>query len=167
MKETARKDLENYLRDHYAGGVSALELLEHLVKEHAHDSLGGFFRQLQADIAADHEQLLNLMEALQFEQSRMRNAGAWAAEKFAQAKVGFTSGEDSPLRLFQSLEVLLLGVTGKELLWRALEAAKEASPVLARTDFQQLIVRAHEQAERIETERLKAARTTLFGKSAL
>jgi hypothetical protein len=160
--EQAAEHLEIYLRDHYAGGVGALDLLEHLVTEHEQDSLGQFFRELRADIAADHDQLLNLIKALGFEESSIRNAGAWIAEKFSRAKIGFTASQDSPLRLFQSLEMLLLGVTGKKLLWRALAGAKEASPVLARTDFEQLLRRANDQAQRIESERLKVARA-VFG----
>ena len=62
--EQSKKDLEIYLRDHYAGAVSALELLEHLIKAHEDDSLGDFFYQLRAEIKADHQQLHNLMEAL-------------------------------------------------------------------------------------------------------
>jgi hypothetical protein len=162
MEKDAQEDLEIYLRDHYAGGVGALALLEHLIEEHAGDSLGQFFNELRADIAADHDQLLNLMKALGFEESSVRNAGARIAEKFSQAKIGFTTADDSGRRLLQSLETLLLGVTGKKLLWRALDAVKEGSPILARTDFEQLTARANEQAQRIENERLKVARAA-FG----
>jgi hypothetical protein len=162
VETAAAEDLEIYLCDHYAGGVGALELLERLAKEHADDSLGRFFRELRAEIGADHDQLLNLMKALGFEESSVRNAGAWIAEKFSQAKIGFTAAEDSRRRLLQSLETLLLGVTGKKLLWRALDAVKEGSPILARTNFEQLIARANEQAQRIENERLNVARAT-FG----
>ncbi|HEX4665141.1 MAG TPA: hypothetical protein VH207_00970 [Chthoniobacterales bacterium] len=161
-KEQSRKDLEIYLRDHYAGAVSALELLEHLIKAHGDDSLGSFFQQLRADIEADHEQLHNLMEILGFEESSVRNAGAWMAEKFSRAKVGFTAGEDAKLRLLQSLEMLLIGITGKKLLWRALIAAQGSSSALQRTDLTRMEARAVEQAERVEARRLEAARSA-FG----
>ena len=156
------KDLEIYLRDHYAGAVSAIELLEHLIKAHEEDPLGEFFRGLHRDIEADHEQLHNLMEALGFEESSLRNAGAWMAEKLSRAKVGFTSGEDAQLRLVQSLETLLIGITGKKLLWRALMTVQESSPELQRTDLRRMEARAIEQSERVEAQRLVAARTA-FG----
>jgi hypothetical protein len=160
-----KEDLGVYLKDHYAGAVGALELLEHLIKEHSEDTLGPFFTALRADIKADHEQLHNLMCALEIEESSLRNAGAWMAEKFSRAKIGFSAGEDDALRLLQSLETLLLGVTGKKSLWRALIAAKDSSSVLQWTDFDQLEARAVEQSERIEARRLAAARAAFRARS--
>lgn len=160
--EECHEDLATYLKDHYAGAVGALELLEHLSKAHADDPLGAFFTSLHAAVEADHKQLHNLMEVLEIEESGMRNAGAWMAEKFGRAKLGFSAGEDSKLRLLQSLESLYIGITGKRLLWRALRAARGSSRVLGQTDFDQLEQRAIEQADRVEAERLKAAQAA-FG----
>jgi hypothetical protein len=151
-------DLEIYLRDHYAGAISALELLEHLIEVHADDSLGGFFSQLHAEIKADHEQLHNLMQALGFKDGTLRNAGAWVAEKMSRAKIGFAFGEDAKLRLLQALETLVIGITGKKLLWEALIAVKERSPVLRRTDLTLLQARAVQQIEQAEARRIEAAR---------
>jgi len=162
--EQREKDLEIYLRDHYAGAVSALELLAHLIKAMEQDSLGAFFQDLRAEIQADHEQLHNLMEALGFEESSLRNAGAWIGEKLARVKLGTTSGEDARLRLLQALESLLLGITGKKLLWRALAAVKESSPILLRTDLARMEARAIDQAERVEERRLEVAQAA-FGAS--
>lgn len=159
----SRKDLETYLRDHYAAAISALELLEHMVKQHADESIGEFFRQLQADIQADHEQLHNLMQALGFEESSLRNAGAWMAEKLSRAKIGFTFGENAGLRLLQTLETLVIGVTGKKLLWEALIAVQNSSPVLQGTDLTRLKARAIEQLTQVEAQRLTAARVTFGG----
>jgi hypothetical protein len=158
MSDEAKKQLEIYLQDHYAGAISALELIEHSIKEHEGEPLAAFFGELLSDVKADHEQLHNLMTALGFEESGTRNAGAWIAEKLGRAKIGFSGGDASELRLLQTLETLCLGVAGKRLLWRALQAARDASPVLERTDFDQLAKRATEQLERIEAQRLDAAK---------
>jgi hypothetical protein len=99
------------------------------------------------------------MEALGFKESSIRDAGAWIAEKFTRLKVGFTAAEGADLRLLQSLEVLLIGVTGKKHLWLALNAAKSGEPVLEQTDFARLIERAEEQLQGIEERRLEAARS--------
>jgi hypothetical protein len=155
--EGSKDELEIYFKDHYAGAVGALELLEHLIKAHAGTPLAAFFAELHADVKADHEQLHNLMTALGFEESSVRNAAAWMAEKVGRAKLGFSGGESSDLRLLQSLETLFLGITGKQLLWRALRAAKESSPILQQTDFEQLEKRAAEQSERVEARRLETA----------
>ncbi|MEO8440334.1 MAG: hypothetical protein ABI540_08945 [Spartobacteria bacterium] len=161
-KDASKEDLEVYLRDHYAGGVGALDLLEHLIKAHQDDALGLFFTRLRGEIEADHRQLHNLMEALGFAESSLRNAGAWVAEKLGRAKVGFTSGEEERLRHLQSLETLLVGITGKKLLWRALLAAQGSFPVLQRIDLELLEKRAIEQADRVEKERLEAAQAAFL-----
>lgn len=157
-EDKSSEDLEVYLKDHYAGAVGALELLDHLGKAHADDQLGPFFRELHSDVKADHEQLHNLMTALGFEESSVRNAGAWMAEKIGRAKLGFSASEDAKLRLLQSLETLFLGITGKQILWRALRAVKDASPILEQTDFDHLEKRALEQLDRVEVQRIEAAR---------
>lgn len=160
-KEEDGDQLEVYLQDHYAGGVGALELLEHSIKAHEDKPLEDFFKQLHQDVKADHEQLHFLMTALGFESSGVRNAGAWVVEKMGRAKVGFSGGETAQLRLLQTFESLYLGITGKRLLWRALQAAREAKPLLQKTDFTFLEQRAHEQAERVEQQRLVSAKESL------
>jgi len=153
-------DLETYLRDHYAGGIGALELLDHLIKTHQTDDLGRLFLQLRSEIQSDHEQLHELMVSLGFEKGMLRNTGAWVAEKIARAKVGFTASAGSRLRLLQSLETLLLGITGKTLLWRALMEAQDFSSILKRTDLERLESRAVAQAERVERQRLLTVQGT-------
>ena len=162
MSDAAKEQLEIYLKDHYAGAVGALELIEHSIKAHEGTPLAAFFEELRGDVKADHEQLHNLMTALGFEESGMRNAGAWMAEKLGWVKIGSSGGEKSELRLLQTLESLFLGISGKQLLWRSLQAMRDSSPVLQRTDFEHLEKRAIEQLERVETKRLAAA-TDLSG----
>ena len=155
------EQLEIYLQDHYAAGVGALELVEHSLEAHEGTPWAIFFAELQNEIEADHEQLRNLMETLGFEASATRSAGAWVAEKLGRAKLGFSSGEAGELRLFQALETLALGITGKRLLWRALAEVRATSPVLQRTDFAQLEKRAADQFEKVEAKRLQAAQESL------
>ncbi len=158
MKEDqSRENLGTYLKDHYAGGVGALELLEHLIKEHGNDPLGNFISKLREEIQADHDQLHSLMTRLGHEESSLRNAGARMAEKFSRVKLGFATGGDSQLRLLESLEALLLGITGKKYLWRALAAVRSGWPILAEMDLAQLEARAKDQADRVDAQRLEAA----------
>ena len=123
--------------------------------------LGAFFREQKADIEGDREQLHNLMMALGFEESGVRNASARMAEKFGRVKLGFTESSENLLRLLQSLETIYIGITGKRLLWRALQVARDSSAVLRQTDFALLEQRAIEQAERVENKRLATASKTL------
>jgi len=55
-----------------------------------------------------------------------------------------------------------LGITGKQLLWRALSAALANSPLLRGVDLQQLEERAINQIERVEAKRLETAREVLL-----
>jgi len=155
-----RKELATYLQDHYAGAVAAIEMLEHLVKNHAGNPLERFFSKLHADIRSDRRQLRNVMTILGFQKSTVRDTGAWMAEKLARTKLGFSDGKTVGLCLVESLEILQLGITGKRLLWRALSAASQNSPVLQQSDFTALERRALEQLERVDAKRLEAARAT-------
>ena len=159
MSEAAKKDqIEIYLKDHYAGGVGALELLEHSIEEHAGTPLAAFFAELHGEIKADHEQLYNLMTTLGLIDSGARNAAAWLTEKFSRAKLGFSDGDASGLHLLQTLESLILGITGKKLLWRALHSVRQSSAALQEMDFEHLERRAIEQSNRVEIKRLETAR---------
>ena len=51
--------IATYLRDHLAGSVVAVELLEHLEGAHAGTDLAAFFARLRGDITADQDD--NLM----------------------------------------------------------------------------------------------------------
>jgi hypothetical protein len=87
MHETKRnvKDLDSYLNDHLAGSVAALELIAHCAHLYKGRPLGGFFTKMYAQIATDQSTLRNLMSRLRIEESKVRQAGAWAGEKLGRA----------------------------------------------------------------------------------
>src|SRR4051812_36030500 len=151
-------DLSDYLNDHLAGSVAALELLDRLVEAYAAKPLERFFRELRDDIRGDQEQLEELITKLGFKESAVRQAGAWIAEKFSRPKIELEADSKFDLGLFLALEALVLGITGKRSLWRALGAASRALPELARLDYSGLEKRAIDQCERVEARRLEVAR---------
>jgi hypothetical protein len=69
--------------------------------------------------------------------------------------------EQGSLGLVLTLEGLIMGVTGKKLLWHALAAAKLSR--LNSYNFEQLQRRAEQQVERIEAERISAVRQVFAG----
>jgi len=148
------KDLESYLNDHLAGSISALELIAHWVKVHKGEPLGSFFAETEREIKADQDTLRGVMRTLRVEESKMRQAGAWAAEKVGRARLMIAGDEQGRLGLVLTLEGLIMGVTGKKLMWRAVAAAK--LPRLKSYNFEELQHRAEQQIERIEAERLRA-----------
>jgi hypothetical protein len=157
----AKDDLSTYLNDHLAGSVAALELLDHLIEAYEGKPLEKFFKDLRDDVSADQEVLRKLLQRFAKE-SAIRKAGAWIAEKFTRAKIKTAGEKVGEMGLLQALEVLVLGITGKQLLWRALNAALGSSPLLRGADLSRLEERAIEQSERVEAKRLETAREALL-----
>ena len=150
------KDLDSYLSDHLAGSISALELIAHWAEAHKGEPLGSFFVETEKEIKADQETLRDVMRTLGVEESKMRQASAWAAEKVGRARLMIAGDDPGSLGLVLTLEGLIMGITGKKLLWVSLAAAK--LPRLKSYNFEQLQRRAEQQIERIEAERIPALR---------
>ena len=155
------KELDSYLNDHLAGSISALELIAHWVEVHKGEPLGSFFVETEREIKADQDTLREVMRNLGVEESKMRQAGAWAAEKVGRARLIIAGDERGSLGLVLTLEGLIMGVTGKKLMWRALVASK--LPQLNGYNFEELQRRAEQQVERIEAERMAAVRQAFTG----
>jgi hypothetical protein len=158
------KELDSYLNDHLAGSVSALELLEHWVRIHDGEQLANFFRDIKAEVRQDQEKLREVMHSLGIEESNVRQAGAWAAEKVGRVRLIIAGDEPRSVGLVLTLEGLIMGVTGKKLMWRALAAAN--LPQLNGYDFEQLERRAEQQIERLEAERMRAVPEAFAGRNS-
>src|SRR6476660_10623062 len=161
MPFDAMKVLDSYLNDHLAGSISALELIAHCIDVHKGEPLGSFFVETEREIKTDQDKLRDVMRTLGVEESKMRQAGAWAAEKIGRARLMIAGDEPGSLGLVLTLEGLIMGVTGKKLLWVSLAAAK--LPPLNTYNFEQLQRRAEQQIERIEAERISAVRQAFAG----
>jgi hypothetical protein len=159
------KELDSYLNDHLAGSISALELIAHWVEVHKGEPLGSFFVETEREIKADQDTLREIMRTLGVEESKVRQAGAWAAEKIGRARLIIAGDEPGSLGLVLTLEGLIMGVTGKKLMWAALDTAK-LLPVNT-YNFEQLQRRAEQQIERIEAERRSAIREAFAGATGL
>ena len=133
-----------------------MEVIDHWAQAHKGEALGSFFVQIEMEIKADQEKLRGIMRTLDVEESKVRKAGAWAAEKLGRARLIIAGNEPGSLGLVLTLEGLIMGVTGKKLMWGSLAAAK--LPPLNTYNFEQLQRRAEQQIERIEAERISAAR---------
>jgi hypothetical protein len=155
------KALDSYLNDHLAGSVSALELLAHWADVHKGETLGNFFAEIEREIKADQYALRDVMRVLGVEESKLRKASAWAAEKVGRARLIVAGDEPGSLGLLLTLEGLIMGVTGKKGLWRALAAAKLRQ--LDGSNFEELQHRAEQQIQKIEAERIQVARQAFSG----
>lgn len=151
-------ELSTYLNDHLAGSVAALELIEHLAKNYPGAPLESFFADLHVEVTTDQQVLSDLIKSFDASESAVRKAGAWMMEKFGRAKLGLKENDVSGIGLLQALEGVVLGISGKALLWRALAAASARHPQLQGLDYAGLEQRAVEQRDRVERKRLAAAR---------
>jgi hypothetical protein len=157
VSKISMKELAAYLNDHLAGSTAAVELLEHLIEQHPDGELGKLFKELHAEVTSDQEVLRKLLQRFSRE-GGLRRAVAWMAEKFNRVKLRLAGDKAGELGLVEALEILVLGITGKQLLWRALSASLGDSPLLRGIDLSKLEQRAIDQSERVEAHRLEAAR---------
>jgi hypothetical protein len=155
------KALRIYLNDHLAGSVAALELLDHLADLHQDTDRKQFFTSLRTEVEEDQKVLQQLLEKTGGKESAVRKAAAWLTEKLGEAKLRLDDPGDGQLRVLEAVETLGLGIQGKLALWRALAAVADRLPKLQRVDFARLEQRAIQQHQRVEGQRLQAARLAL------
>ena len=151
-----RKQITVYLNDHLAGSVAALELIEHLIKRYSGQPLESFLVDLYQNIKADQDTLRKLLGNAEQKEGFFRKIAAWIAEKLVRPKFKIAGEEVGGLGLVQALETLVLGIHGKQLLWRAL--ATSDWPGVNDVDLVRLEQRAIYQEKRVEEKRLAAAR---------
>jgi hypothetical protein len=154
--------LVTYMNDHLAGSRSALDLLEALIKSTSDAKTREFLDVVRAEIAADRDVLEQLIRRVGSGPSVVREVGGWIAEKIARLKLVIDDPSNGPLRRFEALELLALGIQGKSALWRALSLAAPAVPELTGVNFGNLIRRAEDQYARVEDQRVAAARVALM-----
>jgi hypothetical protein len=110
--------------------------------------LGVPLAELCKEIEADRETLARLMDELGIRRSMVKQAAAWMAEKLGRLKLNGQLTGYSPLSRLVEIELLVLGITGKMQMWRALERTLGSSQ--NGFDFGRLGERAIRQRDRAE-----------------
>ena len=147
--------LTTYLNDHHAGAHAALALLDRLRDEQP--PRAAWLDPLRADIEQDRQTLSDLMRRLRVEQSAVKQVSGWIGERLLSLKLAL-EGPHHAFQFMQALEVLSIGILGKQKLWTALAAVADAYPDLSDVDFDALQARAIDQHARVERERVASAR---------
>ena len=156
--QVAEKSLDTYLNDHLGGSQFGSELADQIGERTEGTPLGEVMAKIAPQISDDRETLKRLMDDLGVAESKVKQAGAWVAERASRIKLGGKSSEEIDLDLFMALESLVIGVRGKLLLWQALKEVESEYPPLAAAGLDDLAVRAESQLAALEGERLAAAR---------
>jgi hypothetical protein len=151
------KYLAVYLNDHLAGTTVGHELAKRAASSNEGSEYGAFLSELEHEVAEDRAALVRIMERLEVKQDRLKTTGAYIAEKFGRLKPNAHLTSYSPLSRVVELEFLMLGVTGKLALWRALLAVAHADERLDAQELGVLAERAESQRVDIEKYRLQAA----------
>ena len=157
MTALDQKLLGIYLQDHHAGSTAGLELVRRARGANEGTPLGDFLRGLADDIESDRRALERIMEQLGVGQDKPKVALAWATEKVGRLKPNGQLTGYSPLSRVVELEGLMIGVTGKLGLWRALRAVADSEPRLEEEYLDRLTARAEQQRDELEVHRVAAA----------
>jgi len=152
--------LATYINDHLGGAQIALQVLESMRDQHDDQQFRDFADALLPEIQYDDQTLRTISETIGPGPSAAKQVGGWLLEKLARLKLGHTGSTD--LKMFESIELLVLGIHGKLCLWKALEVASKQDSRLAAYDFKVLIDRARQQYDKVERHRLILARTVLL-----
>ena len=148
--------LATYMRDHLGGASFGAELAQRVAENNAGTEFGEPLSRLAAEIDADRDQLISLMDALDVNRDVVKESLAWAGEKVARLKLNNRLTGYSPLSRLEELEALMLGVSGKLALWRVLIGVREQYLPLATADLPALAERAEVQRVLLEDMRMKA-----------
>jgi hypothetical protein len=111
--------LVTYVNDHLGGAQVAVQLLEAMRNQQDDQEFRQFASVLLPEIQADDLVLSRIAEKIASSPSAIKRLGGWLLEKAARLKLGHTGS--AGFELFESLELLALGIQGKASLWKALQ----------------------------------------------
>ena len=160
MVRMSRTPLSIYLEDHLAGSTGGVALARRVASHCEGTRAAGDLAQVAEEIEADRETLKRLMSELGVPPSPVKNAAARVSELAARLKPNGRLRGQSQMQRLHELELLSLGIAGKEALWKALRAVPDATAP-ARVDLDDLQGRARSQRERVEAARIMVARAAL------
>src|ERR1700684_3193678 len=127
--------LKTYMKDHHAGSVAAIQLLDHLVEANVAKPHQTFFIALRREVSEDQTALEKMLHDLHGSEGMVRDAAAFVGEKLSRVKLLLEDPSGSKLAYFEKLEALALGIDGKRALWSALGAVASEVPTLQNVDF--------------------------------
>ena len=76
-----------YLNDHLAGSVGALQLIDTLIEHSRGAPLEAKLRSLRGEIEEDQATLRRILDRIDADENRLKQAAAWVSEKVSHAKL--------------------------------------------------------------------------------
>ena len=149
-----------YLNDHLAGATLGVELARRLRSSNRGDAeFGEPLAKICAEVEADRDTLIRLMEKLEVKRNPVKPALALIGERLGRLKLNGQIRGYSPLSRVLELEGMAGLIGAKIQIWNALEQSFGES--LNGFDFHVLAGRADNQGQRVEDLHLAAARRAL------
>ena len=151
----AIKNLRIYLNDHYSGSTGGLELAKRARKNSTDPGRTEMWEGIIVELTEEREILQEMIDRAGTSTNPVKTLLSWVGEKAGRLKPNGQVTGPSDLGQFIELEMLLIGVTGKLGMWRALRMADD--PRFRTIDFPGLIDQAESQRERLDEHRLSLA----------
>ena len=111
--------LRTYLSDHLSGSIVAIDLARRRASSQGDDEIGTDLRRFAAEVERDQRTLRNVIASLDVSPSMikelMASGTAWVDS--IRSALNLAGAPN----LVRDVELLIMGVRGKELLWRTLE----------------------------------------------
>jgi hypothetical protein len=149
-----------YLNDHLAGATLGVELARRLRSSNRGDAeFGEPLAKICAEVEADRDTLIRLMERLGVKLNPVKPALARLGERLGRLKLNGQLRGYSPLSRVLELEGMAGLIGAKIQIWNALEQSYGES--LDGFDFHALAERADNQGQRVEDLHLAAAQRAL------
>ena len=145
--------LSIYLRDHHAASAGGVALARRAL---------GSNHPIAQQIARDRETLDAVMRQLDVPPSVVKVGLVRVAERLGRLKLNGRLFKRSPLSRIVELEVLVVGIRGKEAMWTALLTTERS---LQGVDLDALVQSARSQARQVDELRLGAVAET-FGRTS-
>jgi len=148
-----------YLQDHHAAGVAGARVARRVASSVPSDRPEADLSRVAEEIAEDLATLESIMRTLGMKPNGIKDAIARSGERLGRLKPNGRFRQRSPLSDVLELEMLLVGITGKQALWVTLRNAT----TLPTEELDRLIKRAEDQKRSVESARKAAARRAFGG----
>ena len=153
--------LERYLNDHLAGATGALVIIDDLAARQTDPAEERFFRDLKSAVEEDRDLLKKLLKRADLEESTAQKLAGGITARAGRLKLLWEGMDPGELGIFEALEMLVLGIQGKRILWLMLGDIAPLFPEWSHVDFPALERQAIEQRDAVELRRRTAGRLAL------
>jgi hypothetical protein len=150
-----------YMNDQLALGVLWRELARRSQRNNSSTQLGDALARVSTGIAEDVETFQRMMCRLGIRINPVKLGLAVGAERLARLKLNGQLRTYSPLSRFLELDILVMGIEGKKLLWATLRDLAGLASRLPEINFNDLIQRAERQRADLERFRMDAGTEAL------